>query len=264
MNIAIILGYIASFIVVGIALAMSLENLWILFDIHSIILVLGGTIALTFACFPLNQVLKLVKVILNDIMMKREKLTHADVVVGIVALSQARVQGKEAFRAATEQAKHPFLRESAQVLAWTEADISKEELKDMLELRASTIFATYSQDAGIFKTMAKFPPAFGLMGTTMGMIALLQAIGKGNSDSIGTSMSLALLATLYGLVFANIVFLPMGEYLTKRSKDDYTLRLMIIEGIMLIHERKPTKFVEEKTKSYLIPSQRDAGKKVTS
>lgn len=261
MNLAIILGYIASFVVVAISLAMSLDNLWILFDLHSIILVIGGTIALSFACFPYGQVFKLLKVIMGDIMMKREKLSHADVVSGIVALSQARVQGKEAFRTASEQAKHPFLRESAQVLAWTEADITKEELRDMLELRATTVFSTYSQDAGIFKTLAKFPPAFGLMGTTMGMIALLQAIGKGNSDSIGTSMSLALLATLYGLVFANIVFLPMGEYLSKRSKDDYTLRLMIIEGIMLIHERKPTKFVEEKTKSYLIPSMRESGKK---
>lgn len=261
MNFAIILGYLATIIVIVISLAMSLENLWIVFDLHSIILVIGGTITLSFACFPYGQVLKLLKVIFNDIMMKSEKLSHADVVVGIVALSQARVQGKEAFRAAGEQAKHPFLRESAQVLVWTEADISKEELRDMLELRANTVFATYSQDAGIFKTLAKFPPAFGLMGTTMGMIALLQAIGKGNSDTIGTSMSLALLATLYGLVFANIVFLPMGEYLTKRSKDDFTLRLMIIEGIMLIHERKPTKFVEEKTKSFLIPSLRENPKK---
>ncbi len=261
MNFAIILGYLASIVVVAISLAMTLDNLWILFDLHSIILVIGGTIALSFACFPYGQVLKLLKVIMNDILMKKEKMTHADVVIGIVALSQARVQGKDAFRSASEQAKHPFLRESAQVLAWTEADISKDELRDMLELRANTVFATYSQDAGIFKTLAKFPPAFGLMGTTMGMIALLQAIGKGNSDNIGTSMSLALLATLYGLVFANIVFLPMGEYLTKRSKDDFTLRLMIIEGIMLIHERKPTKFVEEKTKSYLLPSQRESGKK---
>jgi chemotaxis protein MotA len=94
------------------------------------------------------------------------------------------------------------------------------------------------------------------MGTTMGMIALLQAIGKGNSDSIGSSMSLALLATLYGLILANVVFLPIAEYLGKKSRDEFVIRKMIIEAIMLIHEKKPAKFIEEKVKSFLLPGQR--------
>jgi chemotaxis protein MotA len=141
-------------------------------------------------------------------------------------------------------------------LHWTDADISRDELRELLELRAETIFASYNQDAAIFKTIAKFPPAFGLMGTTMGMIALLQAIGKGNSDSIGSSMSLALLATLYGLVLANVVFLPIAEYLGKKSRDEFVIRKMIIEAIMLIHEKKPAKFIEEKVKSFLLPGQR--------
>ncbi|RYZ58455.1 MAG: hypothetical protein EOP07_07000 [Proteobacteria bacterium] len=259
MNFALIIGYLASFAVVFAALAMSLENVWIVFDVHSILLVLGGTIAITFACFPVGQVLKLIRVFFKDII-KQDRITPAQIITNIVSLSQARVQGKDAFKSAGELAKHPFLKESAAVLTWTEADISKEELREMLELRAETIFTTYSQDATIFKTIAKFPPAFGLMGTTMGMIALLQAIGKGESGSIGTSMSLALLATLYGLVFANLIFVPMAEYLSKKAKDDFVIRRMIIEAIMLIHERKPTKYVEEKAKSFLLPGQRDAKK----
>lgn len=256
MNFAIVFGYVAAFAVVIAALFMSLENVWIVLDIHSVMLVVGGTIAISFACFPFKQVLKLVRVFFKDII-KQDKITHAQIITNIVSLSQARVQGKEAFKSAGEQAKHPFLKESAQVLTWTEADITKEELREMLELRAETIFTTYSQDATIFKTIAKFPPAFGLMGTTMGMIALLQAIGKGESGSIGSSMSLALLATLYGLVVSNIILLPMAEYLSKKAKDDYVVRRMIIEAIMLIHERKPTKYVEEKAKSFLLPGQRE-------
>lgn len=248
-------AFVGCFAIVILSISMSLENPWIVLDLHSFILVLGGTLFVAASCFPIKLVLSLFKVFVWGIARKPSN-TNAEVFESIIQLSKARVQGRDAFKAAAESVKHPFLRECSQVLHWSEADIGKDELRDLLELRAETIFQNYLQDANIFKTIAKFPPAFGLMGTTMGMIALLQAIGKGNSDSIGTSMSLALIATLYGLVLANVVFLPIAEYLGKKSRDEYLIRRMIIEAIMLIHERKPAKFIEEKVKSFLLPGQR--------
>ena len=248
-------AFLGCFAIVVISIVMSLENPWIALDLHSFILVLGGTLFVASSCFPYKQVLSLFKVFIKGIARKPSN-THAEVFEAIIRLSKARVQGRDAFKTAAEEVKHPFLRECSQVLHWTEADISRDELRELLELRAETIFMNYNQDANIFKTIAKFPPAFGLMGTTMGMIALLQAIGKGKSDSIGSSMSLALIATLYGLILANVVFLPIAEYLAKKSRDEYLIRKMIIEAIMLIHERKPAKFIEEKVKSFLLPGQR--------
>jgi chemotaxis protein MotA len=254
-NFGTVFAFVGCFVIVVVSLVMSLENPWIAIDLHSIILVLGGTLFVASSCFPYRQVLNLFKVFIKGIARKPAN-THAEVLDSIIQLSKARIQGREAFKQASESVKHPFLRECSQVLHWTEADISRSELRELLELRAETIFASYNQDAAIFKTIAKFPPAFGLMGTTMGMIALLQAIGKGNSDSIGSSMSLALLATLYGLILANVVFLPIAEYLGKKSRDEFVIRKMIIEAIMLIHEKKPAKFIEEKVKSFLLPGQR--------
>jgi chemotaxis protein MotA len=254
-NFGTVFAFIGCFVIVIVSLIMSLENPWIALDLHSIILVLGGTLFVASSCFPYRQVLNLFKVFIKGIARKPAN-THAEVLDAIIQLSKARGQGREAFKQASEIVKHPFLRECSQVLHWTDADISRDELRELLELRAETIFASYNQDAAIFRTIAKFPPAFGLMGTTMGMIALLQAIGKGNSDSIGSSMSLALLATLYGLVLANVVFLPIAEYLGKKSRDEFVIRKMIIEAIMLIHEKKPAKFIEEKVKSFLLPGQR--------
>jgi chemotaxis protein MotA len=120
-----------------------------------------------------------------------------------------------------------------------------------------THYHLYQSEAKIFRTMSKFPPAFGLMGTTMGMIALLQSLGDANAkDMIGPSMAIALVATLYGLVLTNFVFIPIAENLTKQTQEDLIARSIVVEGVMLINADKPTRYVEEKAKSFLLPSQR--------
>ncbi len=111
-------------------------------------------------------------------------------------------------------------------------------------------------DAITFRTLSKFPPAFGLMGTTLGMIALLQGLGEdGAADKIGPSMAIALITTLYGLAVSNFILIPIAENLAKQAQEDLTMRLMIVEGIMLIQEGEPTKYIEESIKSYLLPSE---------
>jgi chemotaxis protein MotA len=115
-------------------------------------------------------------------------------------------------------------------------------------------------DVKLFKTLAKFPPAFGLMGTTIGMIALMQSLnGADAKNSIGPSMAIALVATLYGLVLTNFILLPIAENLSEQTQDDFLARSIVVEGVMLIQAEKPTKFIEEKLKSFLLPNQRGGG-----
>ena len=72
-----------------------------------------------------------------------------------------------------------------------------------------------------FKTMAKFPPAFGMMGTVLGLIALLQSLGNPDAKSqIGPAMAIALVTTLYGIAINNLAIIPMGESLTKATASD--------------------------------------------
>ena len=91
------------------------------------------------------------------------------------------------------------------------------------------------------------------------MIALLQSLGNANAKNmIGPSMSIALVATLYGLVLTNFIFVPIAENLTKQSKEDMVFKTIVVEGIMLIADNKPTKYVEEKMKSFLLPAVSEA------
>lgn len=255
MNYGTLAALLGCFGVVLLTILLAFEDPAYAVDGKSVLIVFGGTAMASMTCFPYKQVLNLVKVFLKGVLGKQRD-THMQIVEQIAGLSAARRQGKAAFQVAIEDIKHPFLREGGQVLFWTDNDISRSELRDLLETRAETIYAVYNQDANIFKTIAKFPPAFGLMGTTIGMIALLQSIGGEGGDNIGPAMSVALLTTLYGLILSNVLFIPLSEYLHKKSRDELVMRRMIIEGLMLIQERRPSKYVEEKVKSFLLPGQR--------
>ncbi len=256
MNFSSFIGFALAGTVFGAALMTSSKNYMVFFDAHAILIVIGGTISASCICFPVPKVLSMVKVFLRRILGggKRDYLVIID---EIVALAAANRRGKQAFEGAVQKVKDPFLKDAAQVLFWLDAEISKEELRDLLETRASTVFERYSSEANIFRVMSKFPPAFGLLGTTLGMIALLQSLGNADAkNSIGPSMSIALVATLYGIVFANFVFVPIAENLTAQTKEDLVSRRIVVEGVMLIADDKPTAFVEEKIKSFILPGER--------
>ncbi len=241
---------------------MSFRNINVIFDAHAGLLVLGGTAAVSLVCFPMSQITSLLKVFLKRILGQNKRDFEA-IIKELVVLSDARRKGVKAFEAAIPKVNDPFLKDAAGMLFWAQSEISGEELRDLLETRINTHYTLYMNEAKVFKTLSKFPPAFGLMGTTMGMIALLQSLGGADAKNmIGPSMAIALVATLYGLVLTNFVFIPISENLTKQTHEDLIARSIVVEGMMLIHADKPTRYVEEKVKSFLLPSQRsDGGKK---
>jgi chemotaxis protein MotA len=260
MNFSTLIGFLFSFGVFFGALVMSSRNLAVFLDSHAILIVVGGTMSASFVCFSLPRVFGLLKVFAKR-MLGTNKKNYLALIDEIVALSSAFRKGKQNFEQSIKTINDPFLKDAAQVLFWLDAEVSRDEMRSLLETRAETHFERYMTEADIFRVMAKFPPAFGLMGTSLGMIALLQALGRSDSKNmIGPSMAIALVATLYGIVLSNFVFTPIAENLTQQSKEDLVSRRMVVEGVMLIADNKPTLFVEEKVKSFLLPSERGADK----
>lgn len=256
MNIGTLIGFVFATSVFVASVVMSFRNVGVMFDLHAGLIVIGGTVAVALICFPLRQISELLKVFFKRLLGKNRRDYEA-IIGELVLLSDAHRKGTKAFTAAAETVKDPFLRDAADMLFWARQEISTEELRDLLETAVDTHYKLYTDEAKIFRTMAKFPPAFGLMGTTMGMIALLQSLGGADAKNmIGPAMAIALVATLYGLILTNFVFIPIAENLTKQTEEDLISRNMVVEGIMLIHEDKSTRYVEEKVKRYLLPNQR--------
>jgi chemotaxis protein MotA len=256
MNLGTFIGFVTAFVAFTVTLLMSFKNLSVILDAHAAMIVIGGTVSVALICFPIDRIANLLKVFMRRLFGKNKR-DFAFLIQEIVILSEAHRKGVRQFEQAIPSVKDPFLRDAANVLFWIKAEVSSEELRDLLDTRVATHFKLYTNEAKVFKTMGKFPPAFGLMGTTIGMIALLQSLGNADAKNmIGPAMSVALVATLYGLVLTNFVFAPIAENLSEQTQEDLMARSIVVEGIMLILADKPTKYIEEKVKSFLLPKDR--------
>lgn len=258
MNFGTLIGFVIAFVVFVGTIIMSFQNAMVIIDLHAGLIVIGGTVAVALICFPVGRIAGLMAVFVRRILGKNKR-DYMALIAEIVTLSEAHRRGKKTFELAAASVKDNFLRDAAQVLFWVQAEVSAAELRDLLETRVKTHYKLYMNEAKVFRTLAKFPPAFGLMGTSIGMIALLQSLSSPDAKNmIGPAMAIALVATLYGLVLTNFVFIPIAENLAEQTQEDLMARSIVVEGIMLIEADKPTKYIEEKVKSYLLPKQRGA------
>ncbi|MGE3975645.1 MAG: motility protein A [Bdellovibrionales bacterium] len=256
MNFSGIIGVISAAAVFVFVIIESASGREIFLNSHAIIIVMGGTMAATLLCFPIGTLVTLVKVFFQKIIGKHN-VHHNEVIAEVVELARGYIEDPAYLQNNYEKIKNPFLKEAVELTV--QSGISASEVDAILEMRALTHFKRYEGEAAIFKTISKFPPAFGLMGTTVGMIALLQGIGTPDSfKTIGSSMAVGLVATFYGIAIANLIFIPMGENLSKLNKEDEVMREVVIQGIKLLRLKSHPLVVEEYLKSFLLPKERQS------
>lgn len=255
MNIASLIGLILIPVVFFATIFLSFSNPLVLIDFRSTLIVVGGTATSCLISFPLKKIATMFRIFIRSTFSNQGTELN-DLLNQIKSLSVASRKGKSSFELCLKELKDPFLKEGGEILFWSEENIKDEELRDLLETRVATQHERNRADAKIFKTISQFPPAFGLMGTTLGMIALLQDLGKEGGSSLGISMAIALITTLYGIAVANFFFIPMSENLMNFSEMDHLRRRMIAESLMLMHEGKPPSYVEEYARSYIAPQYR--------
>jgi len=259
MNITVMFAFLSAIGIFAGTVVLSFSNSYAVYDYKSVLIVFGGTLATTFICFPASDVLTMFRIFINRILGRRTR-DYDLLIKEILVVAKASYRGTRAIEAILPEIKDHFLREGAEILTWATDDVPQDELQRLLETKAMTHYRNYSSEAGIFRTIAKFPPAFGLMGTTIGMIALLQSLGDSANakEMIGPAMAVALITTLYGLALANFIFVPIAENLAKQTEEDQTARMMVVEGLMLIKKQLPAIFIEEYARSFLLPSRRPA------
>ena len=131
------------------------------------------------------------------------------------------------------------------------------DLVDILTKRIQVQKDRELAQINIFKSLSKYPPAFGMTGTVIGMVGLMEQLGgKMGTSNIGSNMAIAMMATLYGLLLANFFLTPVSENLLFRSQKTIGKRQIIIEGVVLIKNGEVPLMVQEKLNSYLAPALR--------
>jgi chemotaxis protein MotA len=254
MNLSSLFGVFSGIAVMYLALSHTTDNLEFFLDFHGILIVIGGTAAAASISYPIDKVLSLTKVFLERVI-GRKKTDYQDVIGQLLELNKKSSLGITGMKEAAAAVRHPFLREAVELVA--SGVLSEYEIRSTLEQRVKTTEARLYHEANMFRVIGRFPPAFGLLGTTLGMIALLQKIGQPDSQKlIGPAMSIGLIATLYGIALANLVFIPIAENLSERTAEEITLRKMIVEGAVMLKQQVNPISMREGLNSFLVPGDR--------
>ncbi len=261
MNISSLAGIIIAFGVFIGAAVTSTKDSKVFLDYHAILVVVGGTLAATLISFSGKNLLAMLNIFFSKIL-GNPLDSCENVIVEIVELAKGYRENESYLKNNVDKIKNHFLKEAVQMMI--EGGIEPHEMDKILHKRAFTHYARYEEEAEMFKTIAKFPPAFGLLGAVLGIISMMQGLGSADAiKNVGPALAVALVATLYGIAIANFVFIPLGENLSKFNKYDNINRQMILDAIKLIRAKKHPLVVEENIKSYLLPNEREKIKKVS-
>ena len=249
MDIATIIGIVAAFTLIVVAMG----DVSAFIDVPSILIVVGGTIAATLIANPLPEVINLVGVYMNAIMNKTPVPT--ELIEKIVGFAEtARREGILALEQAVGDVDDAFLNQGVRLAVdGTEPDL----IMDILETELQFIEERHKLGQEIIARMGDTAPAFGMIGTLVGLVIMLKNMD--DPAAIGPGMALALLTTMYGAIMANILFGPIAAKLGTYSKKEILSKRMIIEGIMAIQSGDNPRIVEHKLSVFLAPKMRPSG-----
>ncbi len=234
-------GLIASAILVG-------GSLTAFFDTPSILIVIGGTFAVTLVNFPLPTVLKLPGVLKNAFFTKN--VNALDTVSTLVSFAErARREGILALEGSMDEIEDDFIRSGLRLAV---DGVEPELIKDILQTELAFIEERHRNGQSILGYMGTASPALGMIGTLIGLVKMLGNLS--DPSSIGPSMAVALLTTLYGAIMANLAFIPMAGKLKSRSQEEILIKEVAIEGVMSIQSGDNPRILEQKLLAFLAPS----------
>lgn len=246
MDIATLAGIMLgiAFILIGISINGTLGTYY---DIASVMIVLGGTLASTLISFPLPKFLETVKSI-KHIFLGREMNPGQAIDTIIELANTARKEGLLALEEAAYQLDDQFLQKGILLIV---DGTDPELVRNILDTELSFLEERHSMGQSLFETMGTFSPAFGMIGTLIGLINMLKNLD--DPSAIGPGMAVALITTFYGAVLAYMFFLPMARKLKVRSREEIHIKEVLVEGMLSIQAGENPRIIEEKLKAFLAP-----------
>lgn len=254
MDIASLLGILAGTGLILMGIYQLTPNFLIFVSLPSFLIVVGGSLAATMISFSMGEVLGIIKSAIA--VFRREKIKMAALVDRIVELAPVARKSMQDLEKEIPGISDPFLKDGIQMIV---DGYNKEEIRTILETRIINRTQREKAEANVLRTMGKFSPAFGMIGTLIGLVVMLygmsefSAAGEDPMKTLGAGMGAALITTFYGVILANLVFNPMAVKFESRIEKRNMLQKMLIEGVMLLHDRKHPLIVRERLNSYLRP-----------
>lgn len=257
MSLPSLLGVIFGLFLILSAIVLATNNPLIYLDLPALFIVLGGSIAAAFMGFHSADVITAFNAI--GWMVKKPKSSREGLNTEIGRLIKwgylVQQKGVNALENEIKNvpAADPVIKYCLELVITNHPPA---ELRHMMTTAVETEFDNKTVPVQVLKNMGASAPAFGMIGTLVGMVAMLNRMASNPDDmvaTIGTAMSLALIATLYGVVLARMVFLPAANKLLQKEETERFRNLMVVEGLTMLAEKKSPRFMQDRLNSYLEP-----------
>lgn len=237
MNPSTLIGIVSSMALLVVLLFFAAEDPRLFLDLPSLGIVLIGTLAATFISYPLSEVMRIFG--LFKTVMRNEKMYAENDIEELVNISRLWMSGSiRQVESALEKVRNPFLKTGVQLIV---DNTPEEDILELLQWRIARLRAREHAEAQLFRVMASFAPAFGMVGTLVGLVNLMFLLGDGDMVAVGRQLAIALMTTFYGVLFANLIFKPVAVKLERRTEQRVVLMNMVMQGIsMMSNKRSPT------------------------
>ena len=217
------------------------------FNASSIMIVFGGTLAATLISAPLPKLISAMKA--STKILKTPDNDPVNAIENIINL--ANIARKEGILALEETARNmddKFLQKGVMLIV---DGTDPELVRNILDTELAYIETRHAEIRGIWDTIGAMAPAWGMIGTLIGLVMMLQDLS--DPDSIGPSMAVALITTFYGSVIANYIAIPIANKLKVFSAEEILIKEVLIEGMLSVQAGENPRIIEEKLKAFLSP-----------
>ncbi len=248
MDIATVVGFLGAIalLVITIAIAPG-ASFGAFIDYPSIMVVLGGASAAVLMCFPLKDVLAAARVAKNVFFNTQDDI--AELIELIVSLAEtARRDGLLALEGRIEEVDNSFVILGIQMAV---DGTRPEVIEDIMRTEIDAVAARHSNGKKVFDQGGRFAPAFGMIGTLMGLIIMLGQLD--DPDALGPGMAVALITTLYGAIVSNVMMLPFAEKLGYINQQELLVMEIVVRGIMGIQSGENPRVIEQKLTTFIPP-----------
>ncbi|WP_428386539.1 motility protein A [Mucisphaera sp.] len=246
MDLGIVFGVIGTWLLIFWTLVLG-GQLITYVDIPSVVLVIGASCTILFFVSPAGQLKRIVPAIKKAVFYK--SLPIDELIDQMVAFAEiARRDGILSLENSIKEVNDPFIVRGIQMAV---DGTDPELIEQIMDSELESLMDRHESSKAMFDAVGKYAPAMGMIGTLIGLVAMLNDLS--DPASIGAGLAVALLTTLYGSIIANAAALPMADRLATRSSEEVLYKTIIVKGVMAIQSGDNPRIVEQKLKTALPP-----------
>lgn len=253
-SIASIIGAIVGCTMIMGAILHGTTNILAFLNLEGLMIVVGGSLAVAFMSFQANYVIDALRSVGQ--MFLRASATHENLHKDLInVIAWARIVREKGLRGLENEidsknaAKDPFVRYGLNMVV---SNYTPDEVREMMETAADATYERNTTPARVLLAMASHAPAFGMVGTLVGMVIMLGQFSD-DMSGVGQGLAISLLATLYGVVTARMIYMPAASKIMQKEDGLRFRNHLITEGMAMIVANKSPRFIQDRLNSFLRP-----------